>query len=410
MKNLKKLKNSYEDVIQTITDVGGRFLFVGGCVRDALLDVPVKDYDAEVYNVDPEKLEDVLKILGPVSFAGQSFGVYHLHHRHLEISIPRKDQKIGTGHRGFEISADPFLSFPEASRRRDLTMNSMGYDPVTNELLDPWQGQQDIKDKVLRATDPKVFGDDPLRALRVMQLSARFLMKPDDELIEICSQQDLSELPSERILTEFKKLLVKGQKPSWGLGFLKEAKLLKYIAGLNDIKDSGWEIFLEKLDSGTKQWDDDSAKFGFMLIIIAWYLPSKETVKFFLKYLNVSNHTYKAVTQGYDVLDKLKDLNDAYDWRQWAYQIHKGYVSFDVIKALVSLKIQDKTLAEYFQTVEKYDLDNSAKILPIIQGKNLIDQGLKPGKEFADILKKCHDYQLRQGCFDRSKLLLLIQA
>ncbi len=410
MTALKKLKNLYEDVIQVITDAGGRFLFVGGCVRDALLDVPVKDYDAEVYNLEPEKLENVLKILGPISFAGQSFGVYHLHHRHLEISIPRKDQKIGTGHRGFKISADPFLSFSEASHRRDLTMNSMGYDPVTNELLDTWQGQQDIKNKVLRATDPKVFGEDPLRALRVMQLSARFLMKPDKELIEICSQQDLSELPSERILTEFKKLLVKGQKPSWGLVFLKETKLLKYIAGLKDVKDSSWEVLLEKLDSGTNQRNDDSVKFGFMLIIIAWYLPSKEAIKNFLKYLNVSNHTYKAVTQGYDAMDKLKDLNDAYDWRQWAYQIHKGYTSFDVINALVSLKIQDRAIDKYFQTVEKYDLDDPKKMLPIIQGKDLINQGLKPGKEFTDILRKCHDYQLRQGCFDKSKLLFLLQA
>ena len=205
---LKKLKNSYKNIIQAVTDAGGKFIFVGGCVRDALLDVPIKDYDAEVYNLKSEKLEEILKNIGSVSFAGQSFGVYHLHHRNLEISIPRTDQKVGTGHRGFKIFADPFLTFTEASQRRDLTMNSMGYDPITNELLDPWNGQKDIKDQVLRTTDSDAFGEDPLRALRVMQLSARFLMKSDKDLMMICSQQDLSELPSERILTEFSSVYV----------------------------------------------------------------------------------------------------------------------------------------------------------------------------------------------------------
>ncbi len=408
--NLKKLKDSYKDIIQSVTHAGGRFLFIGGCVRDALLGGVIKDYDAEVYGLSPENLENILKDSGPVSFAGQSFGVYHLHHRDLEISIPRKDQKVGAGHRGFKISADPFLSFPEASRRRDLTMNSMGYDPITNELLDPWDGQKDMADKVLKATDSKVFGEDPLRALRVMQLSARFLMKPDQALLALCSQQDLSELPSERILTEFRKLLVKGQKPSWGFVFLKETGLLKYIDGLKDIKGSSWKILLEKLDFGVNHPDKNSVEFSFMLTLVAWSMPAKESVEAFLRYLKVSNHTYKEVTQGDDALHDLATLDGAYGWRRWAHNIHKGYTSFDTIKALVNLLMEDAMLIKLTQAVKDYDLDNPLKMMPIIQGKDLINQGITPGKEFTDILKRCHDHQLAAGCFDKSELLLFLQT
>ena len=483
---LDKLKHSYEDIIRAITDAGGRFVFVGGCVRDSLLGYAVKDYDAEVYNLFPEQLEKVLKKGGPVSFAGQSFGVYHLHHRHLEISIPRKDQKTGSGHRGFKVTADPFLSFEEASKRRDLTMNSMGYDPIQELLLDPWQGQKDMADNVLRATDPNTFGEDPLRALRVMQLTARFLMRPDDTLLKLCSEQDLSELPSERILGEFNKLLVKGQRPSWGFEFLKNTGLLRYVEGVREVKDAAWHGLLEKvdkvphemshqlrchtkpdkgtlripahgvdssswcltpgsrnialdselnrsqikpvlgpnpesgvtknLDPGVKHQNDDNKenqktykKFGFMLTIIAWHLLEKNYVDAFLRYLKVSKDLYKQVTQGYALLNKVGGLalnfESPYSWRHWAYHIHKGPVSFSQMERLISLLHTQDLNKKFHRAVKAYHLDKASKMCPIVQGQDLIDKGLKPGKNFSNILKKCHEYQLHKGCFDKKKIL-----
>jgi tRNA nucleotidyltransferase (CCA-adding enzyme) len=401
-KALKQLKKPYEDVIQAITKAGGRFLFVGGCVRDAFLGHTIKDYDAEVYNLEPEILEEVLKTIGPVSFAGKNFGVYHLHHRHLEISIPRKDQKIGTGHRGFKIIADPNLSFQEASQRRDLTMNSMGYDPINEELLDPWRGQEDIKNKVLRATDPKTFGEDPLRALRVMQLTARFLMKPDDVLLNVCANQDLSELASERVLEEFRKLLVKGKKPSWGFSFLKESGLLKYVEGLKDINQKSWEKLLACVDQARGLAMEGN--FGFMLTVMAYFMPG-DSVKSFLSYLNVSNDLRKEVGQGYELLQKIPDLERAYDWRYWAYKIHKGFVEFKHMQSLIDLLFTDSTLSKFKIAEKEYNLADASKMLPIVQGQDLIDKGLEPGKEFSKILQKCHAYQLREGCFDKKTIL-----
>ena len=85
---------------------------------------------------------------------GRSFGVLHIKGMALDVAIPRKDSKTGRGHRGFVVDLDPELDFEEAARRRDLTINSIGYDPLDGEILDPHHGVSDLRAGRLRATDP----------------------------------------------------------------------------------------------------------------------------------------------------------------------------------------------------------------------------------------------------------------
>ncbi|NIR60671.1 MAG: polynucleotide adenylyltransferase, partial [Gammaproteobacteria bacterium] len=112
--------------------------------------------------------------------------------------LPRRDSKRGPGHRGFDIAFDPGLDFTEASRRRDLTINSIGLDPLSGEILDPHGGRGDLDRRVLRATDARHFAEDPLRGLRAAQFAARLEMSPDAELTALCRRLDLSELAPER--------------------------------------------------------------------------------------------------------------------------------------------------------------------------------------------------------------------
>lgn len=220
---------------QVVKDAGGRAVVVGGFVRDQLMGLPSKDIDVEVFGLSFEDLEATLRKFGEVQAIGRSFGVLQVKGLSIDFSLPRKDCKVAPGHKGFEITFDSSLSFEEASSRRDLTINSMGLDIATGEILDPHGGQKDLGCKTLRATDVRYFSEDPLRGLRVAQFAARFCMLPDNELIRLCANLDLSELPAERFFEEFRKLLIKGKNPSVGLEFLRNTKLLRFFPELDGL-------------------------------------------------------------------------------------------------------------------------------------------------------------------------------
>lgn len=198
--------------------VGGRALLVGGSVRDAIMGHPNKDLDIEVHRLSVAQLVEVLGRFGHVNEVGRSFGVLKLRmgRFELDVSVPRRDSRQGSGHKGIRADADPFLGVEEAARRRDLTINAIAYDPLTDTFEDPFHGRVDLRDRRLRAVDAQTFGEDPLRALRVAQFAARFCFDIDPALEDLCRQMPLAELPAERIRGEIEKLLLKGKKPSVG--------------------------------------------------------------------------------------------------------------------------------------------------------------------------------------------------
>src|SRR5690606_12816221 len=128
-----------------------------------------------------------------------------------DVSLPRKESKTGTGHKGFDVSPDPYLSFEEATSRRDFTINSMLLDPITGELIDLHGGQKDLEAKFLRHTS-SAFSEDPLRVLRAMQFVARFELTVAPQTIKLCASIEPEDLPRERIFAEWEKLLCKGIK------------------------------------------------------------------------------------------------------------------------------------------------------------------------------------------------------
>ena len=195
-------------------------MLVGGCVRDWLTGIQAKDVDVEVFGVSPDTLKNVLSRSFELDLVGQSFGVVKLRHLNVDVSLPRRESKRGLGHKGFDIDSDPSLSMPEAASRRDFTINAIYRDPLTDELVDPYGGVDDLKNRILRHVSDK-FAEDPLRVLRGMQLVARFGLTPAAETVDVCRGIDPEGLPPERQFEEWEKLLVKGVHMSKGLDFLK---------------------------------------------------------------------------------------------------------------------------------------------------------------------------------------------
>ncbi len=221
-------------IARAVRDRGGRALLVGGVVRDELLGLPAKDIDLEVFGVPAGQLRGLLASLGRVDAVGESFTVYKM--GTVDVSLPRRESKIGRGHRGFAVDGDPDLPVAEAARRRDFTINAILRDPLTGEILDPFEGRADLAARRLRVVDPATFADDSLRVLRALQFVARFGLSVDAETRRLLASIPLDDLPAERIWGEFEKLLLQAPRPSVGLALAWEvgvvARLLPELVPL----------------------------------------------------------------------------------------------------------------------------------------------------------------------------------
>ncbi len=227
------------ELAEAVEGAGGRAMLVGGCVRDELMGVGQKDWDVEIYGVEPEVLLELLELLSsawgtdrdervPVNVVGEAFAVYKIG-QDLDVSIPRRERKSARGHRGFVIEGDPEMSFEEACSRRDFTINAILKDILTGEIIDPFDGRGDIERRVLRMVSRETFAEDSLRVLRAAQFAARFEFGIDEETVEVCKGIDVTDLPKERIWGEFEKLLLMPKRPSIGLKWFYDLGVIRQL-------------------------------------------------------------------------------------------------------------------------------------------------------------------------------------
>ena len=212
------------ELAKIIDAQGGRAMLVGGCVRDDLMGIEPKDWDLEIYGIEPVKLREILKNFGEVNAVGEAFTVYKIG-QDLDVALPRRERKIGRGHRGFVVEGDQNMPFAEAARRRDFTINAIMQDALTGEIIDCYGGREDIRNKLLRIVSKDTFAEDSLRVLRAAQFAARFEFDIEAETQEICRTIDLTDLPKERIWGELEKLLLKSNKPSIGLQYFYDLNI-----------------------------------------------------------------------------------------------------------------------------------------------------------------------------------------
>jgi tRNA nucleotidyltransferase (CCA-adding enzyme) len=214
-------------IARAVRAAGGRALVVGGWVRDRLMGHPSKDIDVEVFGIDAARLKEILERFGSVNTVGESFTVYKV--AGLDVSIPRRESKTGRGHKGFTVTGDPALSYADAARRRDVTINAISWDPLTGEYVDPCDGRGDIERRLLRAVDAATFADDSLRVLRAIQFAARFEFAVDAATKALCRSLPLDDLPAERVWGEIEKLLLRARRPSIGFALALELGVIERL-------------------------------------------------------------------------------------------------------------------------------------------------------------------------------------
>ena len=438
------------DIARAIREAGGRALVVGGYVRDQLRGQTSKDIDVEVYGLALDALELLLARFGSVLTIGRSFGVLRLKELNVDFSLPRRDSKSDIGHRGFVVTTDPGLDFATAARRRDLTINSLGLDPLTRELLDPHGGQQDLERGILRATDAAHFGEDPLRGLRVAQFAARFDMQADEQLCALCAGLDLSELSPERIYGEFSKLLLEAARPSIGLAFLHRTNLLRFFPELAALigvdQDPEWhpegDVWVHTLmvvDEAAALRDHTADDAALMFGALCHDLGKPATTVVKRGHIRSPGHDVEGVAFAQQFLGRLRAPNQlvtrvcalvehhlapalfikngagAKGYRRLARKLDAAGVDVNLLLKVAHADHLGRTTSEalarkfpagdeFLQNAKALSIDREAPKDAVL-GRHLLARGLDPGPHFAVLLERCRALQDEHGLTDPETIL-----
>jgi len=205
-----------------------KIYLVGGAVRDQLLNLAVKDRDYVVVGATPQQMLDL-----NYQQVGKDFPVFLHPETKAEHALARTERKSGHGYTGFSVYSAPDVTLEQDLIRRDLTINAIAQDN-DGYLTDPFNGQQDLTDRVLRHISP-AFSEDPLRVLRVARFAARFAplgftIAPETLALmqQLTDAGELSHLTPERVWQEMSNALTSSQ-PQVFFEVLRQCGALKVL-------------------------------------------------------------------------------------------------------------------------------------------------------------------------------------
>ncbi|MFW5883061.1 MAG: CCA tRNA nucleotidyltransferase [Verrucomicrobiota bacterium] len=424
-------------VAQQVAKAGGRARLVGGCVRDALLGCAAKDLDVEVYGLEADRLEALLRERFAVATVGRSFGVFLLKEHGIDVALPRRETKQGSGHKGFAVEGDPTMTPREAAARRDFTINAILWDPLSGEVLDPFDGRSDLRRGLIRHTSEQ-FAKDPLRVLRAMQFTGRFEFPVAPATVALCRRIEPEGLPAERLFDEWKKLILKGRTPSMGLFFLRDCGWLRYFPELEALvgcpQEPDWhpegDVFIHTalcLDAFARartgeEFEDLVVGFA----VLCHDMGKPEKTEFFDGRIRSHEHEQAGEAPARSFLERLTRhkklieevlplvrehmrprelfLSGAGDSaiRRLARRVKRIdrliRVSAADMNGRFPLPAHDFEEGEWLQRKAEQLAVKDAEPEPIIKGRHLIEQGLQPSPAFKQITDACYEAQI-EGAF-----------
>lgn len=209
------------EIAKKIENIGGKLYLVGGAIRDKYLKRKVTDEDYCVTGINQADFE---KLFPKAIIRGKDFPVYDIQGK--EIALAREERKLDKGHKSFIINTNKNITIEQDLARRDITINSIAQEVLTEKIIDPFNGIEDIKNKTIRKTT-EAFREDPLRAYRVARFAAILEFKVEKNTIESMYElkEELNTLSGERVFDELRKALL-SNKPSIFFEVLKEANIL----------------------------------------------------------------------------------------------------------------------------------------------------------------------------------------
>jgi len=424
-------------IAEGVRDRGGRALLVGGCVRDDILGRAPKDLDLEVFGIPASDLQGLLQQFGRVDLVGESFAVYKV--GGLDVALPRRESKSGRGHKGFVIEGDPDLSYADAARRRDFTINAISRDPLTGELIDPFGGRADLDARRLRVVDPRFFGDDSLRVLRALQFAARFELSVDADTRDILRAIPLDDLPAERVWGEIEKLLLQAARPSIGFALARDLDIVQRcwpeLAALIDCpqeyewhpEGDVWIHTLMVIDEARKRIEglDRGPAAAMMLGAVCHDLGKPAATAVIDGRIRSPGHEEGGVAPATALLDRWNVQSlDGYDVRRAVLGLVAHHLKPSAFKKAptpvsdgafrrLAQKVDLELLARFAKadchgragnfdcSAMDWFLDRARALgvehhppAPLLLGRHLIELGVAPGPRMGEILRQVYEKQL----------------
>ena len=317
---------------------------------------------------------------------------------------------------------------------------------VTGEVLDPFRGREDLDAKILRAVSPKTFGEDSLRVLRAAQFAARFEFDIEEQTVDLCRSIDLLDLPAERMWGEVEKLLLRAQRPSMGLDWLRQLgaidQLFPELKSLIDVpQDPEWhpegDVFVHTslvIDRARELIDDlpYPKQVTVMLAALAHDFGKPATTEFIDGRLRSRGHEEAGVEPTLSFLDRLNiHTLEGYDVRAQVVALVRDHLKpgeffkkqeevgdgafrrlarkceldllYRVARAdslgrnaewLPREKWFNAAAQEWFIAhARELEVESKAPA-PILQGRHLLEMGLDPGPGIGEITKAVYEMQL----------------
>ena len=401
------------EVVNRLVEEGYEAYWAGGCVRDYLLGRQPKDYDVAT-NALPQ---DIRRIFGKrkTLAVGESFGVIVVlgpskEAGMIEVATFRSDGNYLDGRRPESVE---FCSAPEDALRRDYTINGMFFDPRNNQVLDYVGGQEDLKAGRIRAigNPTERMTEDKLRMLRAVRFTARFGFDLDKQTAQAIRSMatEIEVVSRERISQELRLILAHPNR-MFGVQLLESLQLLFPIL---PILENHWipEV-TEVIHQMLLAQQSDSFELSMAILLSIAFKKDDNSEKATLEMcrdLKLSNSeidrihwliTHRdALDEAHQLpLHRLKPLlinphcELLLEWMQIAAEVHK--------KTFVEIEF----CRDYLDRTSVEILDPP----PLVTGQDLILAGLKPGPDFANLLKKIRNAQLDEliaTCEEGMKLI-----
>jgi len=426
-------------VMTLLENAGARdVLIVGGFVRDFVMNIPSKDVDIEVYGMGIDTIIDTLLPHFTLDVVGKSFGVIKIDNE-IDVSVPRRESRIGTGHRDFKIEPDTNMSIKDAAARRDFTINSLAM-RRDKGIIDLFNGMRDIDLRVLKATS-NAFAEDALRVLRGMQFAGRFKSFLTKETIAACKQMsvDFTALAKERVWEEWKKFATKGKSAFHGFLVLTETNWINHFPELANMigvpQDPEWHpegevwthtvmVVQEAIDIAEREQLDDNSRMILFFAALCHDLGKPQTTKMEGGRWRAKGHC----EQGADLTASFLNRIGAPLWliqqvkplvvehlihasgmptdravRRLARRLHPSNIN--KLSMLIEADHNGRTplpkgnpFTAWTDAAKRLNL-TAIQPMPILRGRDLISLGVKPGPEMGIILDKAFEAQL-DGTFD----------
>lgn len=418
---------SIQNVVNDLHSTGVESYFVGGCVRDALLGKESDDIDFCLVGATPAGLESILDrhCDTVVKEAGSSFPVWIgvVGGEKFDFAFARTEKKAGQSRKEFLVNSFG-VSIEDDLMRRDLTINAIAVNCVTGEVVDPFGGVSDLQNRIAREVSP-AFAEDTLRVLRAARFISRFWLIPSSSLVELCQNLQPTDISSERVGMELKKMINQAEKPSLFFRFLLEVGWLGHhfqpvldLVGLH--QDPEWhpegDVFEHTMHCM------DAAQDPFIRVVMLCHDLGKVSTTEVQPdgRITARGHAKAGVPVTREMLRGIKFISHAYiDRVCFLVENHMIHTNTPLSRKAVGRmlrKLKDAELT-YDQLVEVCRCDVSGRpplqgftpdigqeiaremeeadsIQPIVTGRMLIDAGFTPGPELGQEKQRLLDLQL----------------